>query len=450
MRISVPGGGGAGSDSTARAALMPQGLLTVPGTYVQTAGDQAVQLDSANDWIASKIVPKTDWELTALSLYITAVATEGVFDLSIYSDDGAADSSPDSSLASFATDIGSGDSADTWLRTAGTAYQLQRGKPVWIVAKGKEGDDYSFSTRRWNTNAGSMFPDEMPVSKYTTDGGNSWSECQQGSKPALWNIVLNSSANHVPPLIYGRHNGKYIYCPGDGVKIIPEAGISYACDALTADTLYYEYVYDDGGTMKLDPSTTPPTLSEGILVKTGATTRRLVGLIYPKELQSGYQGPVDVMDMRLVLNQYNKIPKRVGKLMPYAISGDTVDNNLSTSWESWNLNGDDYKICFLSDGINPVKISAQANCHQKPLIAIGVDEKLPHRECTIAYYQNTSGYDVSMAAELKAVLSPGYHYVYPLQAESSGHGSMTFCALVAGFQPTTEVARSQVLGTIRC
>ncbi|MEJ2719488.1 MAG: choice-of-anchor R domain-containing protein, partial [Deltaproteobacteria bacterium] len=316
MRITTAGAG------TIFSSPIPNGRLEVPGAYLQTGSDTAVQLNAAADWAAQKICPRTDWQLNALAWYVTAVAAEGNAAIKLFSDDGAADSNPDSAIATLSDSFGSGDAADVWRWDDGfTPCQLQRGKTYWLVFQGTDGADFSLSCRRWNTNVGSMFPDETPAAKISTDGGSSWSALTQGSKPAILNIVLNASANIVPPLIYGRYNGQYVYLPGMGVREIPDAGVSLACDALTADTLYYVYLYDNSGTLTLEASATVPTLSEGILVKTGATTRRYLGMIYPRELYNdgtGYQGPVDCMDSRLVLNHYNRAPKTLGKLCPYS------------------------------------------------------------------------------------------------------------------------------------
>lgn len=611
MNFGFGGSGGGGQDvRKLRRAAVPNGRLEVPGTFVQTGSDAAIQLNAANDWIASRICPKTDWELSTLSAYITAVGTQGIYDLEIYDDGTARDTfatawsdtldadddtledysirqvvtatdsgntiqvtleghstgscaidnaaiveqssdatgtevptellfsagsgitiaagetetcdettytveagktylivmdvsasngnarivaaggegtwtkaatnsydtasgagfaetadatyiavslevattgpAPGSSLATLKSSQDCGASADAWVRSTLTAYQLQRGKTYWIVAKGTAGDDFSMSTRRWNTTVGSMFPDEMNLSLYSTDGGTVWDLCTQNSKPALWNIVLNSSANHVPPLMYGRYNGKYIYLPGVGVREIPEAGISLACDVLTADTPYYVYGYDNSGALDLYPDTDGPVVNEGILVNPTYPTYRYLGMIYPKELQSGYQGPLDVMDSRLVLNHDNQIPKRLGKLMPYAISGDTVDNLLVTHWVAWGTSDTDYQFAFLSDGINLVQIRAKAPVHQKPVLAIGIDEKLPHRECTIPYEADSGDAYLTMSAELETVLASGYHDGYPLVTEWGGHGGIIYCDVTAGFLPTTETGRAQVLGRISC
>ena len=304
---------------------LPGGRLTVPPAYYQTTNDQPVQLNSENDWMASKIIPETDFELQAISRYVSSVTTEGNGTLEVYSHD-ATNNQPGTSLKILGT-LGSGSISD-WTRlymVLADRYQLYKGTTYWIVMKGADGADWSESTRRWNKDTGSMFPDSMPVSMVTTDGGTSWNACLQDAKPALWNIILNSTDHHVPMLHYGRATGSYVYIPEYGIYEIPEEGLGLNCELLNEDILYYIYLYKNPELMLLEASTVEPTRHEGIAVKTGVQSRRLVGILYPKEIQTGRQGPVDVMDRRLV--GFPGMRKSCGKLNPYSVStSETFDN----------------------------------------------------------------------------------------------------------------------------
>ena len=65
---------------------IPDGRLWVPPAYYQTTGDAAIQLDSASDMIAVRILPQTDFLISAISRYVTALVTEGDGTLSICAD----------------------------------------------------------------------------------------------------------------------------------------------------------------------------------------------------------------------------------------------------------------------------------------------------------------------------------------------------------------------------
>lgn len=228
---------------------------------------------------------------------------------------------PGTQLADLGT-MGSGAAADAWIRKVlSTAYQCTRQSFLWIKFLGTAAKDFSFSTRRWNVAQGSMFPDGC-ITKTSTAAGI-WTQAEQDSKPALMNIVINSSANHCPQLHYGRRTGAYDYIPGVGIKQIPLAGISLACDDLTATsftalssgTRYNVDLYDNAGTLALVQYTTATSESaEGIIQ--GAANRKFLGIMYVINLVSTKQGPIDVMDARLLRNLGR--PKLVGKHSPYA------------------------------------------------------------------------------------------------------------------------------------
>jgi hypothetical protein len=227
---------------------------------------------------------------------------------------------PGTQLLNIGT-LGSGAAADAWVKKSfSTAYQTQRGTFLWLKFLGTAAKDFSLSTRRWNAAMGSMFPDGC-ITKTSTETGV-WSQAEQDGKPALMNIVLNSTANHCPKLYYGRHTGAYDYIPGVGVVAIPQAGISLACDDLTATSLTdlpsataYNVDLDyTGGTLALLQYTTAITTTEGILQ--GDANRRYLGTMWIINRISTKQGPIDVLDARLVRMPGRR--KSIGKYNPYA------------------------------------------------------------------------------------------------------------------------------------
>jgi hypothetical protein len=381
-----------------------QGHLFVPPAYYQVASDQAVQLNAAADWIAQKIIPECDFELSSLAWYVTAVGTEGDGTLELYSHD-ATNDQPDSSLATLAT-TGSGDTADTWIAaTISTAQQLYAGKIYWIVLKGAASVDFSASTRRWNTAQGSMFPDSMPSAKYSTDSGSTWSACEQDSKPALMNLILNPvPTDLVPSLYYGRSTGKYVITTA-GPEEIPVAGISLDCSDLTADTLNYVYLTT---ALALEASTTTWTRnSDGLMVKVGDTTKKFVGLIYPKDiLGSGDQAPVDCMDRRLVA--YKGMQKTIGKYNPYVL--DTSETGAIAERQFKNNN--DWKAEFIGNAIVSLRCGYYRGTSAWSYCGIGIDSTTTHPKCEKVggysqYTGSTSCLDVDG-------LDLGYHYAFPI------------------------------------
>lgn len=337
------GGGSAPPDLTnIYASLLQQGCLAATPAYYQTAGDANFQMNSANKMIAVKLILGEDYKIPAVSVRVNAVVTAGNVNLAIYSHD-AANDRPGAQLQALGS-VASG-ASNGWVRKAVDAanqYQTYRNIPVWLVGYGSAGADYSLPYRRWNTATGSMFPNSMQKCMTSTDGGTTWTQLTQDSKPAMWNVIVGSQANHCPQLVFGRRKGKYCYLGSAvGLKEIPVEGVTLDCSALTADTLYHCYV-GWSTTMTLEAVTTEPTMGEeGFKVKTGDAAKRYVGSIVPVAVMSGYSGPVDTLDRRLVIKPGMEEP--IGKLNPYAAA--TQELNIAAGWAKWRNSADfDIKI----------------------------------------------------------------------------------------------------------
>lgn len=245
--------------------------------------------------------------------------------------------------------VASGAVADTWVRKAlSTAYQLYRSKEYCLDFYGTAAKDFSLSLRRWNTATGSMFPDSCETKQDLSTGF--YTQSEQNSKPALLNIVLNSTANHCPKLFYGRYSNKYDYIPGVGIMSIPVAGISLTCDDLTATdptspataTIYNVDISNSSGTLALTQYTTDTTFSsDGI--QQGATSRRYVGSACMINRVSTKQGPIDVPDGRAIA--YKGMFKTLTKLCPY--SGSTTQNIVSSICNPIGSSSTDYLVYCL-------------------------------------------------------------------------------------------------------
>jgi hypothetical protein len=330
----------------------------------------------------------------------------------------AADVAPGASLKVLGA-LSSGSSADVWTRLStadSNRYRLERGKTYWIVEKGEVGKDYSLSVRRWHTGQGSMFPDGC-TSKYTTDGGITWSQCLQNNKPALWNMILNSQADHCPQLGYGRWNGQYIYIPGSGLISIPESGLFLDCSALSADTLYYVYAYVSLGALALEASTTVPVPSEGVEVKSGEATKLYLGMIYPRTIQAGKQGPTDVRDWRTCMNRFNKTRKPLGKLSPYSSYTTQV---LKLYWMPAGTSSTDYAITFLADDdlvrLSPSFFTETGSGGRA--MSIAIDGNILEESVGPA---TQAGYSLNVT-NVEVKLSRGKHFAAPMEkANAGGH-----------------------------
>jgi hypothetical protein len=326
--MSIGGGRGRanGIGGSAVCTEIVGGRLVVPPAYMQSARDLAVPVN-VNSVARFEWTQEVDQAFSSLSIYLKTVTTTGDLACMLLAGGGI-----ESTLTG--TVIPSGSSNGVWKRlTLDNVVQLHRGKRYHLLFMPADMNvSVSLSCNRQNPAPGSGLVPECQ-SSVTTDQGATWTAIVKDNRPALLNVVLNSTPNHSPQLVYGRSNGKDIALY-DGLKWesreIPEAGISFSCEGLTAETLYNIYLHDNAGTLSLEASTAPRMIIDGIEVKSEAPSHRYLGLVCPIERQTGLQAPIKVSDRMGVYNAYNRRPTFVGKPAPYAVS--TEGSGSDTSW----------------------------------------------------------------------------------------------------------------------
>jgi hypothetical protein len=135
---------------------------------------------------------------------------------------------------------------------------------------------------------------------------------------------------------------KFAAFNGDKIKIngllynIPSAGITAANTSvyvngtagqnLAASTLYYVYLWNNGGTLTFDFSTTAHATSGtagnvGVEIKTGDNTRTLIGMIRTNASSQFADGG----GQRFVISWFNRLPKKSEILITSAISPATTE-----------------------------------------------------------------------------------------------------------------------------
>jgi len=302
------------------------GRLVVPPAYMQTAGDLAVPLDIFTsprfEW-----TQEVDQAFSPFSIYLKTVTTPGEIVVALFEGSGQ-------ETLLTGTTIASGSSSGVWKRlTPDNFVQLYRGKRYYLLFMPADMNvNVSLSCNRQNPAQDSGLVQECQ-SSVTTDQGATWIPLVKDNRPALLNVVLNSTPNHSPQLVYGRSNGKDVALYDGskwGLREIPEAGISFSCEGLTAETLYNIYLRDNAGTLSLEASTTRRMITDGVEVKSETSSHRYLGLVCPIERQTGLQAPIKVSDWMGVYNAYNRRPTLVGKPAPYAVS--TEGSGSDTNW----------------------------------------------------------------------------------------------------------------------
>lgn len=323
---------------------------------------------------------------------------------------------PGTLLQSLGTKVVGADAG--WLRHTFSDCQLQRGKRYWIQFAGQEGKSFSQSSRRWNANEGSMFPDSVHPAdgdvaiKTTSDGGATWTGNFQNDKPAMLNVVLNSTPNHSPQLYYGRCSGQHIHLPGVGVKAIPAAGVALSMEGESPNQTLNVWFNEDE-TISADAA--PRVLSEGIEVKEGSPTSRFIGIVRPIERQPGLQAPIDVVDRRLVRDLHEGTIC-IGKRCPYSDADFALQMLIGQSWQEMGVSGTDYKMEFLAlsgDVLDMEPFAAMPLTATPGELAFGLDGHPPGYTDDWRYTVLAPNNTLAVRSFLNKRLEEGYHTIRP-------------------------------------
>lgn len=158
------------------------------------------------------------------------------------------------------------------------------------------------------------------------------------------------------------YKGNLVSFPSGTVATIPSAGVSATvtsmfvngtgATALTASTLYYVYLFMNSGTPTLDASTTghATDTTTGLEIKSGDTTRVLVGMVYPAA------GPtiLDSLTNRLVATWNNRRPRQM--LNNFTTSRTTSSGTYTEINSEIRLNflcwGDAIQVAYMGDAFS--------------------------------------------------------------------------------------------------
>lgn len=209
------------------------------------------------------------------------------------------------------------------------------------------------------------------------------------------------------------------------------AGISLAVASFPAggapNTVYDIYVYDSGGTPTLEATawataTTRATaivLQDGVWVRSGATTRRLVGSV---RLDATTQLNDDD-ENRTVWNASNRIPRR---LMRLEATGSW--SYATSAWRAANGSNANRVNVLVGLPIELVRVTARSVIVQEEdtvaSIGVALDATNTTHSTSTCSKEDTIGTKAASAiAEYNAIVSLGYHY---LQWTENGGGAGGF------------------------
>lgn len=204
---------------------------------------------------------------------------------------------------------------------------------------------------------------------------------------------------------------------GTSWKFYSFAQISLTLSALTSDKPYDVWLYDNSGTPALEllawtNDTTRATAlatQDGVIVKSGATTRRYVGTIYT----SGTSTTEDTEAKRYVWNYYNRISRSLYN------AESTASWTLGAS-SNWSQRGSK-QVEFVCGNATALDVAlsvwlAAIATSGGTMVAIGYDSTTTAYKVAIAQQNTTEG--IPLVVNLKDVATPGRHVVSWLECSA--------------------------------
>lgn len=211
--------------------------------------------------------------------------------------------------------------------------------------------------------------------------------------------------------------------------------LSASLSGLAANTNYDVFVYDNAGTAAIDTLTawtndstraTALILQDGVLVKSGATTRRYVGTIRTTATIGQCE---DSTSRRFVWNYYNRVVRNM-----QAIDTTNTWTYNSTTFRQFNNSTTDGvgQVSFVigvSEGLFTAKaygFGQPAAASTKLYIGIGIDSSTVNSAQIKASQSidggfNYNGSSDAQTSEYQGVLSAGKHTVAPLEADTGNY-----------------------------
>lgn len=195
---------------------------------------------------------------------------------------------------------------------------------------------------------------------------------------------------------------------------------------LTTDKNYDVFIYDSSGTLTLELSSAwtndttradALTTQDGIVVKSGSTTRRWLGVIRA----SGSNVTEDSKANRFIWNAYNKVPRQ---LFVQDLTSHTYATNTTRQYRATTTN----KICFVTGEVVGLDVLVGGGVYTDggatyPMISAALDST-----STETAYANipASSSQVYYNTCLNIQATLGYHYISVNQRNGSGSGSVTW------------------------
>jgi hypothetical protein len=200
--------------------------------------------------------------------------------------------------------------------------------------------------------------------------------------------------------------------------------VSIALSGLTANANYDLFAYDSSGTVTLELSNAwtnattrnqALTRRDGVLVKSGAETRKYVGTIRTHAANS----TSDSGGKRFVWNYYNQMQRQ----LTYAMATDSWAWT-TANFRQWNADGN-AKVEYVCGDVTPLDVTCQGMASTATgligcAVGIGLDSTTVNSATLNSNSMTIANNYVFPRAEYKGIPATGYHAVNALEYGGTG------------------------------
>lgn len=224
------------------------------------------------------------------------------------------------------------------------------------------------------------------------------------------------------------------------------AELSLNITAFTASKPYDIWIYNNAGTAALDSTVWTSTtaratalaLQDGVLVKSGATTRRYLGTIY-MDSASKCQ---DTFKLRYVWNYYNRVTKPM-----YSLEATASWSYTTTAWRYQNNSSSNRLEMIVGVSESPIKIFFYETAYNSSSVlsawgGIGEDTSTSYSGTAAYVSSGTANADCTVMAVLIKTPAVGFHYYAAIEY---GAANTVFRGKHA-----TAAIKSPILGEVPC
>lgn len=304
---------------------------------------------------------------------------------------------------------------------------------LYIVDTSDTTDDASGSSRRIPGNRAFGFFNHVCQGRLTLESGVAVSTSDQTAKTSLYLTPVGGN--------------KVALYDGTRWKFYSFSEITLAIGTLTADKNYDVFLYDNTGTLTLELSaawssdsarTEALTTQDGVLVKSGATTRRLVGTIRTTTTTT----TEDSLVKRFVWNAQNQISRPMRRLETTGTWVYTTD-----TWRQANAStANQLEFVCGAPTFAEAHIHARAsssNTSTTVMGAIGYDSTTTPAAVIDRAFGSGSNVIATIHCNHTVTAAAGYHYLAWLERSATG-GTTTW----SGVSGT--IIQTGIMGSVAC